>query len=90
MKADGSAVLLNDTANGGLNAYRVGVAPNRPTTSFAAARVSAGQLEISWTEPGVVLQESTNLVSWTDLPTATSPHPPTIGTRSAACYRLTK
>jgi hypothetical protein len=90
VKADGSSVLLNDVANGGLKAYRVGVAPDKSTTFSASAQVSAGQVTIAWTEPGVVLQESTNLTSWADLTTATSPYRPTIGTRTSVFYRLKK
>ena len=89
IKADGSKVLLGDFANGGLKAYRVGVAPDKSTTFTVAASVSGGQLNITWTEPGVVLQESTNLITWTDLPAATSPYrPPT--TRPFVFYRLKK
>jgi len=93
VKADGSTVLLNDVANGGLKAYRAGVAPNKPTTSptfTVTAQVSAGQIEITWTEPGTVLQESTNVTSWADLPTATSPYRPTTTGRNAGYYRLKK
>ena len=61
VKADGSNVLLNDTANGGFKCYRIGVAPNKPTTFSLAAKVTGGNLEITWTEAGVVLQQSTDL-----------------------------
>jgi hypothetical protein len=37
-----------------------------------------------------VLQESTDLRTWTDLPTATSPYKPTVGTRTSVFYRLKK
>jgi hypothetical protein len=92
VKADGNTVLLNDIANGGLPAYRVGVAPNKPIGSIfsLAAQVSGGQINITWTEPGTVLQESTNLTTWSDLTTATSPHRPTTGPRSSVFYRLKK
>jgi hypothetical protein len=87
VKADGTRVLLNDTANGGLRAYRVGVAPS----GFALAiQIIGGQRRITWTEPGVVLQESTDLITWTDLPNANSPYISTPGTRSAVFYRLKK
>ena len=76
-------MLLNDTANGGLKAYRVGVAPNKAATFSRAIRVTGGQIEITWTEPGVVLQESTDLKTWTDLTTATSPYTPTPQERSS-------
>jgi hypothetical protein len=88
LKADGSRVLLNDVANGGFRAYRVGVAPTSSIT--VRIRVVGGQIEISWTEPGTVLQESTNLATWTDLTTATSPYLTTPGPRAVVFYRLKK
>ncbi len=50
VKADGTKVLLNDTANGGLSAYRVGTGPSpippgipvAPNLSVAAARTTPG------------------------------------------------
>jgi len=90
VKADGTKVLLNDSANGGLKAYRAGVAPNKSSGFSAAAQLSGGQVNITWTEPGVVLQESTDLSTWTDLPAATSPYKPTLGARLAVFYRLKK
>ena len=90
VKADGTTVLLNDFANGGLKAYRAGVAPEKSTSFSVSAGISAGQIKITWTEPGVVLQETTNLTSWTDLPTATSPFTPVTGTRTSVFYRLKK
>jgi len=87
VKADGSRVLLNDTANGGLRAYRIGVAPS----SFPLAiQLVGGQRRITWTEPGVVLQESTDLRTWTDLPAATSPYTSAPGARTAVFFRLKK
>jgi hypothetical protein len=71
-------VLLNDTANGGLKAYRSGVAPNKPTTFSLGIQKSGGTINITWTQPGVVLQQSTNLKTWTDLTGATSPYSPTV------------
>ena len=88
VKADGSTVLIND-ANG-FKAYRVGVAPNKSAVFTVTAGISAGQIQITWTEPGVVLQESTNLTSWADLTTATSPYKPAVGAHAAAYYRLKK
>ena len=35
VKADGDKVLLNDTANGGLKTYRVGVAPTKSTLTIS-------------------------------------------------------
>jgi len=86
VKADGTRVLLNDIANGGLRAFRVGVAPSGFPLAIS---IVAGQKRITWTEPSVVLQESTDLTTWTDLLTATSPYIST-GARSSVFYRLRK
>jgi len=40
VKADGTRVLLNDTANGGYKCYRAGVAPNKPTAPTLVASSS--------------------------------------------------
>ena len=88
VKSDGTRVLLNDIANGGLKTYRVGVAPTSGASTVSISLVG-GQKKISWTEPGVVLQESTDLINWTDLTTATSPYTVT-GTRSGVFFRLKK
>ncbi len=81
-------VLLNDTANGGYRTYRTGVAPNKPTEfSLGISRIASG-VEITWSQSGVVLQESANLTSWTDLTTATSPYRPTTGGNAGKFYRL--
>jgi hypothetical protein len=85
LKADGSRVLLNDTANGGLRTYRVGVAP-----SDLNIKIVGGQRIISWSEPGTVLQESTDLINWTDLVTAISPYTSVPGARRAVFHRLKK
>lgn len=53
-------IVVKDT-NRGFKCYRTGVAPNKPTTFSLAARVTGGNLEITWTEAGVVLQQSTDL-----------------------------
>jgi hypothetical protein len=92
VKADGSKVLLNDTANGGLNAYRVGVAPDKPLNVSFGIQVQMVNSEptISWTEPGVVLQESIDLNTWTDVAAATSPHKPVLNARAAVYFRLRK
>jgi len=74
VKADGSTVLLNDSdpANGGLKAYRVGVAPNKTSGAapqITSAAVSAGTIAIQWTGGGT-LQASPSLgptASWTDV-----------------------
>jgi hypothetical protein len=92
IKDNGDSVLLGDFANGGLRAYREGVVPGPVVPSpefYVAAAIVGGQIRISWTEPGVVLQESTNLTAWTDLPAATSPYTPPAG-RNGVFYRLKK
>jgi hypothetical protein len=86
VKADGTRVLLNDTANGGLRAYRAGVPP---TPLSLAIQRTGGQTRVLWTAPGAVLQESTDLRNWSDLLTATSPYQPT-GPRASVFYRLRK
>jgi hypothetical protein len=87
VKADGTNVLLNDTANGGFRTYRVGVAPS--SFQVAIQKVS-GQIVITWSEPGTVLQESTNLTTWSNLASATSPYQTAPGPRTAVFYRLVK
>jgi hypothetical protein len=87
VKANGSRVLLNDTANGGFRTYRAGVAPAGFPLSI---QIIGGQIKIIWTEPAVMLQESTNLADWTDLPAAASPYTSTPGMRTAVFYRLKK
>jgi len=92
VKSDGSKVLINDAANGGFKAYSVGVAPIKPASSAFTITVAnpAGVVEISWTEPGVVLQQSTDFANWAAVTGATSPYKPTIGTGTAVFYRLKK
>jgi len=87
-KADGTRVLLNDTANGGFSAYRSGVAPNKPTEFSLGVQVTGGNLELTWTQPGVVLQESANLTTWSDVAGATSPYRPTVAGNPVRFYRL--
>jgi hypothetical protein len=59
-------------------------------TAFPVTIQRAGnQIDVIWNEPGVVLQESTDLVTWTDLTAATSPYRPT-GPRPFVFYRLKK
>jgi hypothetical protein len=89
-KTDGTRVLLNDTANGGIAAYRSGVAPNKPTEFSLGAGVTGGNIEITWTEPGVVLQQSADLSTWTDVAGATSPYRPAVAGTGAKYYRLMK
>jgi hypothetical protein len=44
--------------------------------------------DLVWTEPGAVLQESTDLATWADLTSATSPYRITGDTRRTVFYRL--
>ena len=95
IKSDGNKVLIGDTANGGLKAYRVGVAPNKPSGVVFSVGVAknGGQITITWSEPGTVLQESTNLANpagWADVANATSPHSPVTTGRGFVFYRLKK
>jgi len=55
-KSDGTRVLLNDTAKGGLKTYRVRTAPLR----FNAPKVSGGVVTFTWTGIGT-LQQATAL-----------------------------
>jgi len=89
VKADGEKALLNDTANGGLRTFRVG-APAGVKLSAVTITRSGASFQISWSEPGAVLQESTDLVTWTPLPAATSPYTPTIGANKTLFYQLKK
>lgn len=87
VKADGTRVLLNDSDNGGYKTYRVGVAPNKPTQFSLGVSPAGGVFTLTWTQTGVVLQESTDLKTWTDLPSATSPYKPAT-TGTGKFYRL--
>ncbi len=88
VKADGTRVLLNDSANGGYRCYRSGVAPDMPTEFSLAVSGTGGIVQIMWTQSGVVLQESVDLETWTDLPNAASPYAPQTTGTSAKFYRL--
>jgi hypothetical protein len=90
VKADGTRVLINDTDNGGFKSYRSGVAPAKPANFSIAAQISGGQIQITWTESGVVLQQSGNLKDWSDVPNAASPYRPTTTGTAANFYRLRK
>ncbi len=89
LKADGTTrVLLNDTANGGYKTYRSGTVPAKPTIFRIAVGASGGQISISWTQTGVVLQQSADLKTWTDVTGATSPYHPTVTGQPVKFYRL--
>jgi hypothetical protein len=90
VKDDGTKVLVNDTANGGLKSYRAGVAPNKPVLldGITIQRVGS-DVEIRWTPTTMVLQKSTDLVSWTNVLNATSPYRTPITGNTSAFYRAT-
>ena len=88
VKADGARALLNDTANGGYRCYRVGVAPERVTEFSLSVSLSGTNVRIEWTQAGVVLQESSDLKTWTDLPNATSPYTAATSAAATKFYRL--
>jgi hypothetical protein len=68
LKADGSRVLVNDTVNGGLKAYRARTFTAAP--QFSPTTISGGNVTISWTGTGT-LQQATALTGsagdWTDV-----------------------
>jgi hypothetical protein len=72
VKADGTAALINDTANGGLKSYRSGVAPDKPSGLFI--RRVGNNVELDWSQPGLILQQSGNLSTWQDILNATPPY----------------
>lgn len=90
VKQDGTKVLINDTANGGFTSYRTGVAPEKPTEFSLGIQMTGGAVEITWTQPGVALQRSTDLKTWTSVPGATSPYRPTTAGTTATFYRLSQ
>jgi hypothetical protein len=60
------------------------------STVHLAVQITAGAIEITWTEPGAMLQQSTDVKTWTDVPTATSPYRPAMAGTTASFYRLKK
>ena len=90
VKSDGTRALLNDSANGGFKTYRTGVAPSKPTEFRLAAKLASGNFELTWSEAGAVLQQSSDLKTWTDLSSATSPYRTSVTASSSLFYRLKK
>lgn len=62
LKADGSKVLLNDTANGGYNAYRALTGTVNPYVKFISPGTSPRQLNSVSTSVIIVLADGTNPV----------------------------
>ncbi len=79
LKEDDTKVLVNDTENGGLKAYRVGVVPEKldlPAEFSIGVRLADGNVEITWEVEGLVLQKSSDLANWSDVSGAVSPYRP--------------
>jgi hypothetical protein len=74
VKADGTKVLLNDRANGGIPTYRVGVAPAKPAgqPGFTSVAKSGNNLVIAWDIGTLESADSIN-GPWTPVANATSP-----------------
>ena len=90
LKEDDTKVLVNDTENGGLKAYRVGVAPEKPVLPAEfriGVQLTDGNIEIAWEVEGLVLQKSSDLVNWSDVSGAVSPYHPSAD-EPAQFYRL--
>ena len=90
LKEDDTKVLVNDTENGGLKAYRVGVVPDKlalPTEFRIGVQLADGNVEITWEVEGLVLQKSADLTSWSDVSGAVSPYRPSADERTQF-YRL--
>ena len=79
---DGTRVLLNGDAAGTVKAYATVTTP----AVFGAPVLKNGQLTITWTGTGV-LQESSDLQHWTDVPgQPTSPYTAPVGTAPGGKY----
>jgi len=60
VKADGTKVLINDTANGGLKAYRAAITPQAPYVTKLAPTPSKRQLNGTSTDLTMTLVDGTN------------------------------
>ena len=79
VKEDDTKVLVNDTENGGLKAYRVGAVPDKlvlPDEFSIGVQLADGNVEITWEVDGLVLQKSSDLANWSDVSGAVSPYRP--------------
>ena len=88
IKADGTKVLINDSANGGDKAYQVATAAPATGGNFTSITRSGNNVTMSWTGTGVTLQSATTVTgAWTAVPSATSPYTAPI-TGTQGYYRL--
>ena len=79
-KADGTLVLLNDTANGGVPCYRTGVAPNKPAGAPTLGLTRTGTTAVI-TYTGTLQAADQVTGQFNDVTGATSPYTvPTTGT----------
>jgi hypothetical protein len=88
VKADGTKVLLNDTANGGYRAYQQGTIPSMPVAVRITARLNAnGKVVLEW--PSGTLQ-SASVVNGTyqTVDGATSPHEANPALAAEKYYRV--
>jgi hypothetical protein len=78
VKADGTKVLLNDTAKGGYATYRIGQAPSKPSggeTKFTSIKKNAtGSITVEWTGTGTLQAGPAVTGPYQDVTGATSPY----------------
>lgn len=77
VNADGSRALVNGTQTGSISAFRTRTVPEPELPSgeeatFNLPTLADGQITLSWEGSGT-LQESTNLVDWTNSPNQSNP-----------------
>jgi hypothetical protein len=83
-------VILRYTAGGVQRQQNWSFTTAAPPPFSLAIERSGDQINVTWTEPGTVLQESTDFTNWNDLTGATSPYGVTTTGRSMVFYRLRK
>ncbi len=76
VKADGTKVLLNDTAKGGYATYRIGTAPTKSAEAkfTGISRSATGSVVLTWTGSGTLQTSASVTGPWTDVTGATSPY----------------
>ncbi|MBE7499102.1 MAG: hypothetical protein HS113_02090 [Verrucomicrobiales bacterium] len=77
IKADGTRVLLNDSANGGILTYRTGTAPDKPTAALEFTKIQKnanGSITLEWTGGGTLQSAPTVTGQWQDVAGAASPY----------------